>query len=95
MITEFGVANGAQCSGYATDLVKYMVANEEYIGRTAWAAGAICGSNNPCCSNSGLWGSLEPGSTAADGSPGLYDSVWMADAYGWILLPSRIVGFRA
>lgn len=84
MITESGAANGAWCSGYVTD-----------FGRTAWAAGAFCGSNNICCSNSGLLGSLEPGITAADGSPGLYDNVWMAEVCGWFLLPSRRVGFRA
>lgn len=74
MITGFDAANGAQCLGYVTDLVKYMAANEEHIG---WTRGLQA--NNPCCSDSGLWGSLEPGSTAADGSPGLYDSVWMAE----------------
>lgn len=59
------------------DMVNYMAENPEYIGWTAWAAGPFWGSNSPCCTNSTLLGSLEPGSTAVDGSPGLYTTVWL------------------
>jgi endoglucanase len=79
MITEFGAANGTQCAGYVQELIKYMAANDEYIGWTAWAAGPFWGSNSPCCTDSEQWGSLEPGSTAADGSPGLYETVWIKE----------------
>lgn len=77
MITEFGAANGTQCSTYITDMVKYMAANDVYIGWTAWAAGPFWGSYSPCCSDSQQWGSLEPGSKAADGTPGMYEGVWV------------------
>ena len=76
MITEFGAANGTQCATYLTDMVNYMTANDVYIGWTAWAAGPFWGTYSPCCSDSQQWGSLEPGSLAADGSPGLYTTVW-------------------
>ncbi len=76
MITEFGAANGTQCATYLTDMVNYMAANDVYIGWTAWAAGPFWGTYSPCCSDSQQWGSLEPGSLAADGSPGLYTTVW-------------------
>jgi endoglucanase len=88
MITEFGAANGTQCSRYVTDLIKYMAANDEYIGWTAWAAGPFWGSNSPCCSDSKQWGSLEPGSTAADGTPGMYAGVWQGDIQP--LLPTTL-----
>ncbi|RDL35283.1 (Trans)glycosidase [Venustampulla echinocandica] len=77
MITEFGGSNGTQCAGYISDLLQYMDDNEEYIGWTAWAAGPFWGPNSPCCTDSKQWGSLEPGSKASDGSPGLYDTVWL------------------
>lgn len=51
--------------------------NEEYIGWTAWAAGPFWGPNSPCCTDSNQWGSLEPGSKAVNGSPGLYETVWL------------------
>ncbi|KAL5328087.1 hypothetical protein ACEPPN_005795 [Leptodophora sp. 'Broadleaf-Isolate-01'] len=76
MITEFGAANGTQCSSYLTDMVNYMAANDVYIGWTAWAAGPLWGTYSPCCTDSQQWGSLEPGSLASDGSPGLYQTVW-------------------
>lgn len=76
MITEFGAANGTQCATYLIDMVNYMAVNDVYIGWTAWAAGPLWGSYSPCCSDSQQWGSLEPGSLAADGSPGLYQTVW-------------------
>ena len=47
------------------------------IGWTAWAAGPIWGTSSPCCTDYMPYGSLEPGSRAGDGSPGLYYSVWL------------------
>ena len=88
MITEFGAANGTQCSSYVTDIIKYMAANDEYIGWTAWAAGPFWGTSSPCCSDSKNWGSLEPGSKAADGTPGMYASVWQGDIQP--LLPTTL-----
>ncbi|KAK9781152.1 putative Endoglucanase 1 [Seiridium cardinale] len=76
-ITEFGGSNSTSCQEMLPDILNYMSDNPEYIGWTAWAAGPFWGSNSPCCTNSTLLGSLEPGSTAADGSPGLYDTVWL------------------
>ncbi|KAN0101437.1 glycoside hydrolase family 5 protein [Hyaloscypha variabilis] len=88
MITEFGASNGTQCSSYVTDIIKYMAANDEYIGWTAWAAGPFWGTSSPCCSDSKNWGSLEPGSKAADGTPGMYASVWQGDIQP--LLPTTL-----
>ncbi|KAI0909933.1 glycoside hydrolase family 5 protein [Ustulina deusta] len=76
-ITEFGGANNTGCATMLGDMLDYMSENEEYIGWTAWAAGPFWGPNSPCCTDSAQLGSLEPGSTAADGSPGLYDTVWL------------------
>ncbi|KAK6068382.1 cellulase [Seiridium cupressi] len=76
-ITEFGGSNSTSCQEMLPDILNYMSDNPEYIGWTAWAAGPFWGSNSPCCTNSTLLGSLEPGSTAADGNPGLYDTVWL------------------
>ncbi|KAI3317781.1 glycoside hydrolase family 5 protein [Xylariaceae sp. AK1471] len=76
-ITEFGGANNTGCATMLTDMITYMAENEEYIGWTAWAAGPFWGPNSPCCTDSVQLGSLEPGSTAADGTPGLYDTVWV------------------
>lgn len=75
-ITEFGASNGTQCETYLTDMVNYMANNPEYIGWTAWAAGPFWGASSPCCTDQQQWGSLEPGSKARDGSPGLYTTVW-------------------
>ncbi|KAF7879748.1 uncharacterized protein EAF02_007918 [Botrytis sinoallii] len=77
MITEFGGANGTECAPYIKGIVDYMAQNKEYIGWTAWAAGPFWGTNSPCCADSQQWGSLEPGSLASDGSPGLYTTVWL------------------
>jgi endoglucanase len=38
MITEFGAANGSECSSYVTDIIAYMADNDAYIGWAAWAA---------------------------------------------------------
>ena len=89
MITEFGAANGTECASYVSDMLNYMADNEEYIGWTAWAAGPIWGTSSPCCSDSAAWGSLEPGSLAGDGSPGLYETVWVKEFQP--LLPSGLV----
>ncbi|CAD6445072.1 e9d73e45-624a-4300-ab63-8589dcdfc5d5 [Sclerotinia trifoliorum] len=77
MITEFGSANGTECEPYISGMINYMAANDVYIGWTAWAAGPFWGANSPCCADSAQWGSLEPGSLAGDGSPGLYETVWL------------------
>ncbi|KAH8194702.1 hypothetical protein TruAng_011136 [Truncatella angustata] len=76
-ITEFGGSNSTSCQEMIPEMIKYMADNAEYIGWTAWAAGPFWGPNSPCCTNSTQLGSLEPGSTSADGSPGLYDTVWL------------------
>jgi endoglucanase len=76
-ITEFGASNTTQCATYVTDIINYMANNEQYIGWTAWAAGPFWGTSSPCCTDSKLYGSLEPGSKAANGGPSLYDTVWV------------------
>jgi len=88
MITEFGAANGTECSSYVKDIINYMAENDEYIGWTAWAAGPLWGTSSPCCTDSKNWGSLEPGSLAADGSPGLYETVWVPEIQP--LLPTTL-----
>jgi endoglucanase len=60
-----------------TNMVDYMATNPEYIGWTAWAAGPFWGAASPCCTDSVQLGSLEPSSKAGDGSPGLYETVWL------------------
>ncbi|KAI0024560.1 endoglucanase 1 [Xylariomycetidae sp. FL0641] len=87
-ITEFGGHNNTGCADMLTDMVNYMADNDEYIGWTAWAAGPFWGTNSPCCTDSKLYGSLEPGSTAADGGPSLYTTVWKAVIEP--LLPSKL-----
>ncbi|KFY29927.1 hypothetical protein V493_02206 [Pseudogymnoascus sp. VKM F-4281 (FW-2241)] len=89
MITEFGASNGTQCESYVADILNYMADNEEYIGWTAWAAGPFWGPNSPCCTDQAQYGSLEPGSLAADGSPGLYETVWLDQMQP--LLPTDLV----
>ncbi|TAQ84851.1 hypothetical protein B7494_g6824 [Chlorociboria aeruginascens] len=89
MITEFGAANGTECASYVSDIINYMANNEEYIGWTAWAAGPFWGTSSACCADSKLWGSLEPGSLAADGSPGMYTGVWLNEIQP--LLPTSLV----
>jgi endoglucanase len=79
MITEFGAANTTECKPYLDDIINYMADNGEYIGWTAWAAGPFWGDNSPCCTSGAQWGSLEPGSLASDGSPGLYETVWLPE----------------
>lgn len=78
MVTEFGADNNTQCAEYLEGAIDYMAMNEEYIGWTAWAAGPFWGTYSPCCTDSRQLGSLEPGGTAVDGSPGLYETVWEA-----------------
>lgn len=77
MITEFGGSNTTECATMLNDLLDYMAANDEWIGWTAWAAGPFWGSYSPCCTDDFQFGSLEPGSKAAGGSPSLYDTVWI------------------
>ncbi|VBB75808.1 Putative Glycoside Hydrolase Family 5 [Podospora comata] len=76
-VTEFGGSNTTECKLMLEGMLGYMEENEEYIGWTAWAAGPFWGVNSPCCTDQRQLGSLEPGSRAADGGPGLYDSVWV------------------
>jgi len=77
MITEFGGDNNTMCDEYITQIIDYMDDNEEYIGWTAWAAGPLWGTGSPCCNDGANYGSLEPGSVAAGGSPSLYTTVWL------------------
>ncbi|SPN99057.1 probable Endoglucanase 1 [Cephalotrichum gorgonifer] len=77
MITEFGGSNTTACETQLSEALQYMEENEEYIGWTAWAAGPFWGPNSACCTDSRQLGSLEPGSKAADGSPGLYETLWL------------------
>lgn len=77
-VSEFGGSNTTDCADELKDALAYMADNEEYIGWAAWAAGPFWGSNAPCCSNSTLLGSLEPGSVAGDGGASLYSTVWQA-----------------
>ncbi|KAK4235900.1 glycoside hydrolase superfamily [Achaetomium macrosporum] len=76
-VTEFGGSNTTACTTILNGILDYMAQNEEYIGWTAWAAGPFWGPNSPCCTDSKQWGSLEPGSKAANGGPSLYDTVWV------------------
>ncbi|MCJ1410048.1 hypothetical protein MMC19_004133 [Ptychographa xylographoides] len=89
MITEFGGDNNTMCYNYIDNLIRYMDDNPEYIGWTMWAAGPLWGSNSPCCNDGAQWGSLEPGSTAADGSPSLYYTVWLRAVQ--YLVPANLV----
>lgn len=77
MVTEFGGSNTTNCTTMLTEALQYMQNYTNYIGWTMWAAGPLWGDNSPCCTSSGLYGSLEPGSTAADGGPSLYETVWL------------------
>ena len=89
MITEFGGANGTECEPYITGIIEYMAQNDDvYIGWSAWAAGPLWGSYSACCANGGEWGSLEPGSVAEGGAPGMYTTVWLAEIEP--LLPSGL-----
>ncbi|KAK5109357.1 hypothetical protein LTR62_007127 [Meristemomyces frigidus] len=76
-ITEFGGDNNTGCDNLLIQAIDYLDANEEYIGWTAWAAGPLWGTSSPCCNSGVNLGSLEPGSKAQDGSPGLYYTVWL------------------
>lgn len=78
MITEFGGNPTSPCQKDVAGIINYMHSHDEYIGWSAWAAGPLWGSYSPCCDNYGSNGSLEPGSTAADGGPGFYQLVWQA-----------------
>ncbi len=90
MITEFGASNSTGCTSYMADIISYMESNSQYIGWTAWAAGPLWGDSSPCCTDQAHWGSLEPGSKAADGTPGLYETVWLKMVQK--LVPKTLVG---
>jgi len=89
MITEFGVSPQASCDSYVTDIINYMANNDVYIGWTAWAAGPMWGTRSPCCNDNKDFGSLEPGSLAGDGTPGMYTTVWLNQIQK--LLPTTLV----
>ena len=89
MITEFGASPLASCNTYVTDILNYMATNDVYIGWTAWAAGPMWGTRSPCCNDNKDFGSLEPDSTASDGSPGLYTTLWVDQIQK--LLPTTLV----
>lgn len=76
MITEFGGYPNTKCLNMLDELLKYMEANDVWIGWTAWSAGPLWGPNSPCCSSGNKSGSLEPGSLTDTGAPGMYDTVW-------------------
>ncbi|CAI4215485.1 unnamed protein product [Parascedosporium putredinis] len=76
MITEFGGSNTTACETLLDEALGYMEDNDVFVGWTAWAAGPFWGPNSACCTDQRQLGSLEPGSTAADGSPGLYETLW-------------------
>ncbi|KAJ2901945.1 CDP-diacylglycerol-glycerol-3-phosphate 3-phosphatidyltransferase [Zalerion maritima] len=71
-ITEFGGSNTTGCVDMLNTMLDYMADNEEYIG----AAGPFWGTYSPYYTDQNQWGSLEPGSTAIDGSPSLYNTIW-------------------
>lgn len=77
LVSEFGGDNNTGCYDLLTQAIDYMAANDEYIGWSAWAAGPLWGTEAPCCNDGEPLGSLEPGSVAGNGKPGLYYTVWL------------------
>lgn len=88
-VSEWGVLNGTECAPYVTDIINYLGANNCYVGWAIWAAGPLWGHYSACCTDSAQYGSLEPGSTAVDGSPGMYDTVWVKEVEP--LIPTTLV----
>ncbi|KAF9461098.1 endoglucanase 1 [Collybia nuda] len=74
MITEFGGGNNEGCFQAIDEMMKYMTANDVYIGWAIWAAGPLWGTNSPCCGPT--VGSLEPGEVNVNGGPNGFDTVW-------------------
>jgi len=75
VISEFGGGDNDVCFQFIDDLLKYMAANDVYIGWAIWAAGPLWGTNSPCCGPT--TGSLEPGMTNVNGGPNAFDTVWV------------------
>ncbi|KAJ6531396.1 endoglucanase 1 [Mycena vulgaris] len=76
VLSEFGGGDNENCFQMIDDLVKYMAANDEWIGWSIWAAGPIWGTNSPCCGPD--TGSLEPGDLNDMGAPNAFSTVWAA-----------------
>lgn len=74
VLSEFGLGNNPNCFQFVDDLLNYVASNPEYIGWSAWAAGPIWGTSDPCCGPD--TGSLEPGSLTSNGTAGAFDTVW-------------------
>ncbi|PMD43019.1 glycoside hydrolase family 5 protein [Hyaloscypha variabilis F] len=66
----------ASCDSYATDSSN-MVANDEYMGWTAWAGGPLWELGLRAVMIIRILGALEPGSLASDGTPDLYTTLWV------------------
>jgi len=76
VVSEFGAGANQNCVNFVDDLLKYLAANDEYIGWNAWAAGPLWGTFRSCCGDD--TGNLEPGTHAGDGTlPGAYETVWI------------------
>ena len=54
-----------------------MVANDEYMGWTAWAGGPLWELGLRAVMIIRILGALEPGSLASDGTPDLYTTLWV------------------
>ncbi|KAJ7246944.1 endoglucanase 1 [Mycena rebaudengoi] len=76
VLSEFGGGNNENCFQLVDDLVKYMAANDEWIGWAIWAAGPFWGTASPCCGPD--TGSLEPGDLNDLGGPNAFSTVWAA-----------------
>ncbi|KAJ7246942.1 endoglucanase 1 [Mycena rebaudengoi] len=76
VLSEFGGGNNENCFQFVDDLVKYMAANDEWIGWAIWAAGPFWGTFSPCCGPD--TGSLEPGNLNDMGGPNAFSTVWAA-----------------
>lgn len=74
VLSEFGGGNNENCFQQVDELVKYMAANDEWIGWTIWAAGPFWGPFSPCCGAD--TGSLEPGQLNDLGQPDAFSTVW-------------------
>ncbi|KAG7093022.1 hypothetical protein E1B28_009318 [Marasmius oreades] len=74
VLSEFGGGNNDGCRQALDDLLKYLAANDVWIGWTMWAAGPIWGTNSPCCGAD--TGSLEPGDLDVLGEPNAFTTIW-------------------
>ncbi|KAF7303586.1 Endoglucanase 1 [Mycena indigotica] len=76
VVSEFGGGNNQNCFNFMNDMLKYLAANDEYIGWAIWAAGPFWGTFSPCCGAD--TGSLEPGNMNDLGQPNAFQTVWPA-----------------